>query len=716
MMELAVKKRKKIFLLFFLGIGLPSLLLGYFAFRGIQNDQALLEKRRLDDHRKAAEQIISSFDQSISEVEQAFVEFLYDQDNANERDLIQPLKDLVNQYPLIEEVFLFRNPDEIRFIAAELLFFPEGSLTNFTVSSKQPSLNRNFHKGQQLEFRKKNYQQALSSYQQAMEQAKNRQLKGKCLSAIARVQKKANLFQEAIESYKKISEDYSQVRITNGLPLGLAARIELGLLYQEAGDIQGAMKTFIGLFKSLINREWLLDKALYMFFSQAVKKYIQDILSKESLPSEILTFKENFQDLLHEEQDRREQTERLLLFQQRAATDIQAKMPPSISDSSNPAKRCSVEIGRNVYLVSLFHLGQGKRSGPQLRWGLLLNASYFKEPLLRQSLQTHMPSEKSSWIVRGREGQTVLSSENISSGSLIVKTNFTGNFPDWTLEFYHEEPRLFEGFLFSRRGIYFYMFLLIGGILIFGLILTLRTVSRELELARMKSDFVSTISHEFKSPLTSIRQLAEMLQTGRVPSEERRQKYYDVLLEQSERLSLLTENVLNFAKMEEGCKEFTFERTDMKYLIEDLVSSVQERVRHAGFDIQLEVEDSLPPIMIDKDAIVQAVNNLIDNGLKYSGEIKKVEVRAFKEERNLVIAIQDFGNGIEKDKMDKIFDRFYRGGDELTRTVKGSGLGLTLVKHIVDAHHGSVHIESEPGQGSTFSLKLPLEETDRGRK
>lgn len=715
-MELGIRKRKKIFFLFFLGIGLPSLLLGYFAFRGIQNDQALLEKRRLDDHRKAAEQITSFVDQSISEVEQAFVKTLSDLYNSGEWDFIQPLKDFETRYPLVEEAFLFRNPDEIRFIAAELLFFPEGGLTDSAISSKQPSLNRNFRKGQQLEFRQKNYQQALSSYQRAMELDNDLKLKGECLSAIARVQKKASLFQKAIESYKKISEDYSQVRITDGIPLGSSARLELGLLYQEAGDILGAIKTFIELYRSVINREWLLEKASYIFFSQAVKKSIQDIFSQESLPSEIATFKENFQNLLHKEQDRREKTERLLLFQERAATDIQAKMPPSISDSSNPAKRCIVEIGRNVYLASLFHLGQGKRSGPQLRWGLLLNASYLKEPLLRQSFQTHMPSEKSSWIVRGREGQSVLTSENVPSGTLILKTNFAGNFPDWTLEFYHGEPHLFKAFLFSHRGIYFYMFLLIGGILIFGLILTVRTVSHELELARMKSDFVSTISHEFKSPLTSIRQLAEMLQTGRVPSEERRQKYYDVLLEQSERLSLLTENVLNFAKMEEGRKEFTFERTDIKYLIEDLVSSVQERVRHTGFDIQLEVEDSLSPIMIDKDAIVQAVNNLIDNGLKYSGEMKKVEVRAFKEERNLVIAVQDFGIGIEKDKIDKIFDRFYRGGDELTRTVKGSGLGLTLVKHIVDAHHGSVHIESEPGQGSTFFLKLPLEETDRGRK
>jgi signal transduction histidine kinase/tetratricopeptide (TPR) repeat protein len=715
-MELGIRKRKKIFLLFFLGIGLPSLLLGYFAFRGIQNDQALLENRRLDDYRRAAEQITSFVDKSISEVEKAFVKTLSGQNNSGETDFLRILKDFKNRYPLVEEVFLFRNVDDIHFPAVELLFFSEESLINSVASLKQSSRDRNFLKAQQLEFQQKNYQKALSFYQEAMDQINDPQLMGECLSAIARVQKKANLFQEAIESYKKISEDYSQVRITVGIPLGLAARLELGLIYQKVGDILSAIKTHIELFRSMINREWPLEKDSYVFFSQEVKESIQDIFSQESLPSEILAFKKTYKNLENEEQDRKKQTERLLLFQERTATDIQAKMPQSISDSSNPAKRCIVEIGRNVYLVSLFHLDQKKGNSLQNRWGILLNASYLKDPLLQQSLQIHMQSEKSSWIVKGRAGQTVLASQNAPSNSLIVKTNFAGNFPDWILEFYHQEPRLFEAFLTSRRGIYFYMFLLIGGILIFGLILTVRTVSHELELARMKSDFVSTISHEFKSPLTSIRQLAEMLQTGRIPSEERRQKYYDVLLEQSERLSLLTENVLNFAKMEEGRREFVFERLDIKSLLKDLVSSVQERVRHAGFNIQLEVEDSLLPIMADRDAMTQAIHNLIDNAIKYSGKMQKVMVNAYREDQNLVIAVKDFGIGIKKEERNKIFDRFYRGGDKFTCTVKGSGLGLTLVKLIIDAHHGIVHVESEPERGSTFSVKLPLEGTDRGIK
>jgi signal transduction histidine kinase len=253
------------------------------------------------------------------------------------------------------------------------------------------------------------------------------------------------------------------------------------------------------------------------------------------------------------------------------------------------------------------------------------------------------------------------------------------------------------------------MFILLAGILIFGLTLTIRIVTHEFELGKMKSDFVSTVSHEFKSPLTSIRQLAEMLQTGRVPSDERRQRYYNVLLEQSERLSLLIDNILDFAKMEEGKKEFEFEMVDMGPLLEELISTIQQQVRHEGFTLQAEIDKDLPSIQVDRSAITQAITNLIDNAIKYSGEAKKIYVRGFTEDQHLVIAVQDFGVGIKTGEIDKVFERFYRGGDELTRTVKGSGLGLTLVKQIVQTHHGSVLVESKPGSGSTFSIKLPIQ-------
>lgn len=684
------------------------MLLGYLAFRGIQNDRALLEKRRLDEHHRIAELITRSIDENIFEVEQAYLNSIINRKGISQPAFLNSLESVKDQHPLVEEVFLFQNFNEIRFPISKLLFLPNGSLQRLSPSSLTLSMNRKIQTGQKLEFQQKKYREVLSIYQQAIKQVADPQVKGELLNTIARVQKKAKLYQNAIKSYETIAQDFSQVRIADGIPLGLSARLELGSLFLTIDDSLSSIKIFIELYRSLINREWTLEKAQYEFFDQKTKKSIYDILSHESLPAQVLSYKSTFQELLSRDNNQKEITEKLLAFQENAPKELQAKIPLKLDDFPDSRKRFILGIGRNSYLVSFLSQPQGNRNQTNEIWGLLLDADYLRDNLLRQALQRHVSSEETEWIVRGRDGQTILSSGSAPSGSVTVRTNFTGNFPDWSLEFYQQDPRLFETFLTSRRGVYFYMFLLIAGILIFGLILTVRIVTHELELAKMKSDFVSTISHEFKSPLTSIRQLAEMLQTGRVPSEERRQKYYDTLLEQSERLSLLTDNVLNFAKMEEGRKEFEFEKADIGALLKEVVSAVQDRVSHEDFEIQLKIENSLPSIMADSAAISQSITNLIDNAIKFSGKAKKIVVKSFTEDLYLVISVQDFGIGIKKEELNKVFDRFYRGGDELTRTVKGSGLGLTLVKQIVEAHHGKVHVESEPGQGSTFSMKLPF--------
>jgi signal transduction histidine kinase len=223
----------------------------------------------------------------------------------------------------------------------------------------------------------------------------------------------------------------------------------------------------------------------------------------------------------------------------------------------------------------------------------------------------------------------------------------------------------------------------------------------------LKSDFVSTVSHEFKSPLTSIRQLAEMLQEGRVPSEERRRRYYDVLVEQSTRLSSLVTNILDLARIEEGRKEFRFEALDIGELVSEVVATTQHRVGHEGYIVEVHVEGELPRVRADRDAIAQAISNLIDNAIQYSGDARQINLYASAGDGHVTVAVEDFGVGIPQDEIDRVFERFYRGGHELTRTVKGSGLGLTLVKEVVEAHGGTVHVESEPGRGSTFSIRLP---------
>jgi signal transduction histidine kinase len=713
-MELSIQKHRRILLLFLFGVGLPSLILGYLALRGIQSERALLEKRTLDEHRRIAELITGSLDKKISQVEQIVYLALRDQQEILQPDFSSLSASIKQQYPLIEAIFLFEYSEKIHLPSTNLLFLPSGSVQSVSNQQLKPSLERKIREGQQSEFQQQNYRKALISYQKAFELASDRQVKGELLSAVARVQKKSSLFQDSIKSYEAIARDFNRVKTAHGIPLGVIARFELGSLLMTINNSLRSVETHLFLYKKMVQSEWALEKAQYEFFTSRIKESIEKILSSESGTPEIKPFRKTYEELKEKEKEKWERTERLLVFRENAGQNLLAKVAPRGVASGDSAMRFTLEIGKYNYLVSCLIPAEEQEKNPNQIWGLLLDANYLKDSLLAEELNQYVITEGSEWIVRGRGGQAILKSENAHPGSLTIKTNFLGNFPDWIIEFYEQERPFLKTFLFSRQGIYFYMFLLIGGILIFGLILTVRTITRELELAKMKSDFVSTISHEFKSPLTSIRQLSEMLHAGRVPSKERRQEYYDILLEQSERLSLLTDNVLNFAKMEEGRKEYDFELTDVDLLIKEIVASIQDRVRHDGYEIQMNIQESLPPVMVDGDALSQAINNLLDNAIKYSGKKKKVVVEAYTEGGSLAIAVKDFGVGIKKEELDKIFDRFYRGGEELTRSVRGSGLGLTLVKKIAEAHSSTVQVKSQPGKGSTFTITLPLTKTKDG--
>jgi signal transduction histidine kinase len=267
---------------------------------------------------------------------------------------------------------------------------------------------------------------------------------------------------------------------------------------------------------------------------------------------------------------------------------------------------------------------------------------------------------------------------------------------------------LFNSLFRPGAGIFLFIFIAIVIILAFGLFFTLKAVRDELHLSKMKSYFMSTVSHEFKSPLTSIRQMAEMLVHGRVPSTERQHKYHTTILQQSERLSHLIDNILDFSKMEEGQKVFHFEKADITPVVENIVESFRDHTAPQGFNISLSIPEPVPDIVFDREAMEQVLHNLLDNACKYSGDSREIEVHLSSKGNKTIISVIDHGIGIRKDDLDKIFGRFYRAGEELTQTVKGSGIGLTIVEQIVEAHHGEITVESSPGKGSEFTVIIPL--------
>lgn len=684
------------------------MLLGYLAFRGIRNDQALLEKEKREDLQSLAGTIISEIENSVYQTEKSFVDLTARDMRPETPALLEILNMFKAQNPLVKEPFVFTNEGRIQFPTANLLFTAIGSTESRSFPPLSSELSKILNAGRQAEFQQKNFRTALSQYQQAFRLASDSRTKGEMLNAAARVQKKSSQIQEAINTYTLVIEKFSQVRLSTGVPLGIAAYLEIGSLYRLLENPSGAGQTLVDLYRNLLMGTWKLERSQYDFFAESLKDSLNNIFSQSPASSDLENLEKDFQKLNEEEITKKERTDKLLAFQEEAKTDMLFRAVQESGWTQNLTQRFTLEIDRQSFLTVLFKEISDNKTQNRMSWGFLIDQNSITDEVKASILKNLNSAQHTGWVIRDKEGIPILESVDWETGSINAQTNFKGNFPDWQLELSQQDPRLFESFLTSRRGIYFLIFLLIGGILIFGLILTVRTVSRELELARMKSDFVSTISHEFKSPLTSIRQLAEMLQMGRVPSEDRRQKYYDVLVEQSERLTHLTDNILSFAKMEEGKKDFVFENLDIQTLLEDIVSAFQDRVSHENFTLDLIVKGSLPNLTADGAALTQAINNLIDNAIKYSGETIKANVYASAEVNDLVIAVEDFGLGIKSEEVDKIFDRFYRGGDELTRTVKGSGLGLTLVKQIVESHKGTVSVKSEPGQGSTFTIKLPL--------
>jgi len=241
-----------------------------------------------------------------------------------------------------------------------------------------------------------------------------------------------------------------------------------------------------------------------------------------------------------------------------------------------------------------------------------------------------------------------------------------------------------------------------------GLVLTKHVVSKEMALARLKSDFVSNVSHELRTPLALIRLYAETLELGRITTKEKKQQYYRIIRKESERLTALINNILDFSRIEAGRKEYEFRETDIGDLVRNTLDSYRYQIEQQGFAFQESIDANLPVVRVDREAIARAVVNLVNNALKYSAEEKFLGVKLYSDNGAVKLEVEDRGIGIARRDQSKIFEKFYRTGDPLVHNTKGSGLGLSLVRHITEAHGGDIAVESTPGKGSRFILSLPL--------
>ena len=310
-------------------------------------------------------------------------------------------------------------------------------------------------------------------------------------------------------------------------------------------------------------------------------------------------------------------------------------------------------------------------------------------------------------MLHGKNESTALAqSSGWDGGTPEVERNLEGAFPGLTLAIKLRGTTLAAiGEHFVR--ISFLTLAALSLVLAGGIFLTYRNVTKEMALARLKSDFVSNVSHELRTPLSLIRLYAETLEMGRLTSPEKYQEYYHIIRKESERLTALINNILDFSRIEAGRKEYDFRETNMSELVHNTLDSYRYQIEQSGFKFEEKI-DEVPPMRVDREAMARSLLNLVNNALKYSQDRKYIGVNLYRDNGSVKLEVVDHGIGIPQQEQQKIFEKFYRVGDPLVHNTKGSGLGLSLVRHIVQAHGGEVSVDSAPGQGSKFTIVLPV--------
>ena len=350
--------------------------------------------------------------------------------------------------------------------------------------------------------------------------------------------------------------------------------------------------------------------------------------------------------------------------------------------------------------------------------GVVFDAEYLRDHFFPEALDSVMsrnvaesPGDVNHAVMMihpKMDSTPVVASAGWDGGEPEVEHNWEGAFPGLVLAMkMHGTTLQAISDRFFRQS-----FLILGGLsllLAVGLGVTYRNVSKEIALARLKSDFVSNVSHELRTPLSLIRLYAETLEMGRLKTPEKLQEYYQIIRKESERLTALINNILDFSRIEAGRKEYDFRETDLRELVANTLESYRYEIEQHGFTLEEKI-DPVPPMRVDREAMARSLLNLVNNALKYSQDHKYIGVNLYRENGSVKLEVIDHGIGIPSQEQEKIFEKFYRVGDPLVHNTKGSGLGLSLVQHIAHAHGGQVSVDSTPGQGSKFTIKLPVTE------
>lgn len=647
--------RKQI-LLFLIAVMLPSLVLIILTLRMISQEKELSQKRMVDERHRMAREIGQHLLVRLENIK------------------MQETSVAANQKYMSAKIE-YVNPEVvlIGFVEGRQLILPweqNQEIDNIRRLLESSELTQKIRLAEREEFAQKDLIQAARLYRQAMNTAKHPIQKGYARLHLARSLSKSAQNAEALIHYREILELPYSMSDEYGIPLSLYAAGRLLEIGENYEDILRSIQ------KGMEEKHWLSPAASYLLSDviDLLLNKLADGLLREAAKS----CKQLLQEHIHK-------LGQALAFQM---DYLSLGLSANQGTQNEKNRPLWTSYGENPWLVNLASSLSGRPpllivvDGPKVIASLKMDTGFAEA----------FPA-KFLFVPEGDP-------DGLSVGA---------NFQNLEIKFSENEKEMLSSLWSVQPAFYLLALLLVLSVTLFGAYLLWRDVRRDVRMAELRSQFVSSVSHELKTPLTAIRMFAETLRLGRSKDSEAQREYLDTIVNESERLTRLLNNVLDFSKIEQGKRVYRPETASLSEIIQTAARAMEYPLSQQGFKLHVQADEGLPEVRVDRDAIEQAILNLLHNAMKYSGESREIELRLQRKDDYALIQVVDRGIGIDPREKERIFEKFYRIPSEENKRLPGTGFGLTLVSHIVKSHGGRIEVESAPGKGSTFSIYLPLE-------
>jgi signal transduction histidine kinase len=524
-----------------------------------------------------------------------------------------------------------------------------------------------FEVGEALEFRAKDYPGAAAAFR-ALSTSPSAAVRAGALLRLARTSRKAGRTDEALRVYADLAH-LPDARLS-GLPADLVARRARCVLLEELGRTTELGEEARSLQADLFAARWPIDRGTFLAYSEQIDHWVG---AAETMP---------------------EEREALSA----AAEWIWRQWADSDRGEFHATGRRALRFAGVG--VTILWRSSGDRlvvlvAGPRFQQREWFDAP--RSPLGARGLRVALADA---------DGQAVLGTLPTDISATERRTSAVTSLP-WTIFVGSADAIADLDELAGRRRLLLAGLALLVGLVIAGGYFTVRAASREFAVAQLQSDFVSAVSHEFRTPLTSLRQFTDLLTDDPDLPAGKRRTFYQAQTRATERLRRLVESLLDFGRMEAGARPYRLARVSTAPLVGGIVEDFRRDGTPDGFIIEASINDESGAVDVDPDAFGRALWNLLDNAVKYSGSSRTVSVNVEARDGAVAIGVRDRGLGVPRDEQDEIFKKFVRGSASRAHGIKGTGIGLAMVRHIVEAHGGTVRVESTPGEGSTFTIVLP---------